>query len=148
MHTRAAQLIRQLGLHPHPEGGHYVEVYRSAAVTAIYFLLAENERSRWHRISSEELWHHYEGAPLDLWTLTPDASELAHVVLGPVGNAERPVHRVPGHHWQAARSWGAFTLVGCTVAPAFQFADFTMLKDAPALADSVLQNHPAMAEFV
>ena len=148
MHTRAAQLIRELGLQPHPEGGHYLEVYRSEAVTTIYFLLAEGEISRWHRITSEELWHHYEGAPLDLWQLTPDGSDLAHVILGPIADGTRPIHRVPNNYWQAARSAGDFTLVGCTVAPAFRFADFCLLKDTPALAAAVIRNHPSMSNFV
>ena len=148
MHPRAEQLIRDLGLQPHPEGGHYAEVHRSAASTAIYFLLAAGELSRWHRVRSEEIWHFYEGAPLELLQLTPSGSELERIALGPVSVRERPVHCVPPGHWQAARSRGAFTLVGCTVAPAFQFADFSLLNDTPALAASISRKHPAIAEFV
>jgi uncharacterized protein len=148
MHPRAEQLIRDLGLQPHPEGGHYVEVHRSRAVTTIYFLLRGDEKSRWHRVRSEEIWHFYEGAPLELLQLDPDGGDLERIILGPWSDRQRPVHCVPANHWQAARSRGEFTLAGCTVAPAFQFADFSLLKDSPALADAVRRNHPATAQFV
>jgi predicted cupin superfamily sugar epimerase len=145
---RAEELIRQLGLQPHPEGGYYAEVHRSASVTAIYYLLKGEERSRWHRVRSEEIWHHYEGAPLELLQLSPDGTDLDRILLGPVADRQRPVHRVPGHYWQAARSQGAYTLVGCNVAPAFQFSDFSLLRDSPALAASIVRIHPAVAQFV
>ena len=148
MHPRAEQLIRDLGLQPHPEGGHYAEAHRSAAVTSIYFLLASGEMSRWHRVRSEEIWHFYEGAPLDLLQLTPVGTHLERIVIGPVSDRERPVHCVPPNYWQAARSRGAYTLVGCSVAPAFQFANFELLVDSPALAASIARNHPAVAQFV
>jgi uncharacterized protein len=148
MHPRAELLIRDLGLQPHPEGGHYAEVHRSRAVTTIYFLLRGEEKSRWHRVRSEEIWHFYEGAPLELLQLSPDGGDLERILLGPWSDRQRPVHCVPASHWQAARSRGEFTLVGCTVAPAFQFADFSLLKDSPALADMVRRNHPAVAKFV
>lgn len=148
MHPRAEQLIRELGLQPHPEGGHYAEVHRSGAATSIYFLLAAGEISRWHSVRSEEIWHFYEGSPLDLLQLEPSGTDLEHIVLGPVGDLERPVHCVPAGFWQAGRSRGAFTLAGCTVAPPFQFADFSLLKDSPDVAASILRKHPAAAEFV
>jgi predicted cupin superfamily sugar epimerase len=148
MHPRAEQLIRELGLAPHPEGGHYAEVHRSQASTSIYFLLTSGELSRWHRVRSEEIWHFYEGAPLELLQLTPDGTDLERIVLGPVSDRERPVHCVPGYCWQAARSRGAFTLVGCTVAPPFQFSDFALLKDSSDLAALVSRRHPATAQFV
>lgn len=145
---RAQQLIRELALQPHPEGGYYAEVHRSRAVTSIYFLLASGEISRWHRVRSEEIWHFYEGAPLELLQLSPDGSDLERILLGPLGERQRPVHCVPGQHWQAARSRGDYTLVGCTVAPAFEFAHFALLKDFPALASTIRQKHPAVAQFV
>jgi uncharacterized protein len=148
MDARAEQLIRDLGLQPHPEGGHYAEVHRSPAVTTIYFLLAGEEKSRWHRVASEEIWHYYEGAPLELLQLSPDGTELDRMVLGPWSGRQQPVHIVPANYWQAARSRGGFTLVGCTVAPAFQFAHFALLKDSPALAAAVSRTHPAVAQFV
>lgn len=148
MNARAEQLIRDLGLQPHPEGGHYAEVHRSPSVTTIYFLLRADEKSRWHRVRSEEIWHFYEGDPLDLLQLSPDGADLERIVLGPLADRQRPVHCVPGNYWQAARSRGGFTLVGCTVAPAFQFADFALLKDVPALAATIIGKHPAAAQFV
>jgi predicted cupin superfamily sugar epimerase len=148
MHPRAAQLIRDLSLQPHPEGGHYAEVHRSAASPSIYFLLAAGELSRWHRVGSEEIWHFYEGSPLELLQLTPAGGDLERILLGPASDRERPVHCVPPGYWQAARSRGAFTLVGCTVAPAFTFADFALLKDSPMLAAAIARDHPAVAQFV
>jgi predicted cupin superfamily sugar epimerase len=148
VHPRAEQLIRDLALQPHPEGGHYAEVHRSGAVTSIYFLLAAGEISRWHRVRSEEIWHFYEGAPLELLQLTPAGADLERILLGPVDDRHRPVHCVPAHHWQAARPRGEYTFVGCTVAPAFQFADFALLRDSPALADAIGRRHPSVAQFV
>jgi predicted cupin superfamily sugar epimerase len=148
MDARAESLIRSLGLQPHPEGGFYAEVYRKPAVTTIYFLLPAGEKSRWHRVASDEIWHHYEGAPLDLLQLAPDGREMGRFVLGPLSEMQQPVHCVPAHHWQAARSRGGYTLAGCTVSPAFQFADFSLLRDSPALAAKISRHHPAAAEFV
>src|SRR5688572_28625236 len=148
MADRADQLIRDLGLQPHPEGGHYAEVHRSPAVTAIYFLLRGEEISRWHRVRSDEIWHHYEGAPLDLLQLSPDGIDLELILLGPLAERQQPVHCVPVNYWQAARSRGAFTLAGCTVAPAFRFADFALLKDHGRLAAEISRIHPAAAQFV
>ena len=148
MNSRAETLVRWLGLQRHPEGGFYREVYRRAAVTTIYFLLPAGERSRWHRVRSEEIWHYYEGAPLDLVQLTPNGGELERFVLGALSDLQQPVQCVPAGYWQAARSRGDYTLVGCTVAPAFRFEDFSMLKDFPELASKVSRAHPAVAEFV
>lgn len=148
MPSRADQLIRDLGLLPHPEGGHYAEVHRSPAVTTIYFLLKSGERSRWHRVSSEEIWHFYEGDPLELLQLSPDGHELERIALGPAGDRQRSVHCVPADYWQAARSKGAFTLVGCTVVPAFRFEDFSLLEQFPELAATIAKRHPAVAQFV
>ena len=141
-------MIRDLGLEPHPEGGRYAEVHRSSAVTAIYFLLTSGEASRLHTVRSDEIWHFYEGSPLELLQLTPNGTELDRILIGPVSDTARPVHCVPANYWQAARSRGAFTLVGCTVAPAFQFAEFSLLRDSPALAASIRRLHPAAAQFV
>jgi predicted cupin superfamily sugar epimerase len=148
MDARAEGLIRALGLQPHPEGGYYAEVYRAAAVSTIYYLLPFGEKSRWHRVTSDEIWHFYEGAPLDLLQLTPDGGEMDRFVLGPLSEKQRPVHCVPADHWQAARSRGGYTLVGCTVAPAFQYANFSLLNESPSLVETILGNHPAAGEFV
>jgi predicted cupin superfamily sugar epimerase len=132
----AAEIIRLLDLKPHPEGGHFREVFRDAhqvdggraASTAIYFLLARGERSHWHRIDAAEVWHFYAGAPLQLEIAANGRREL--ITLGSdLAAGHRPQTVVPAHAWQAAQSFGNWTLVGCTVAPGFEFAKFEM---APA----------------
>jgi len=129
----AAEIIRQLGLIPHPEGGHYRETFRDAATdgagraasTAIYFLLREGELSRWHRVDAAEAWHWYAGAPLAL--TMADAAGRRETRLGPdLAAGERPQAVVPAGAWQQAASLGAWTLAGCTVAPGFQFSGFEM----------------------
>ena len=126
----AAEIVRRLGLLPHPEGGHFRETFRDvrlvedarAASTAIYFLLARGERSHWHRIDAAEVWHFYAGAPLLLRTAAQAASAVTHVTLGPdLAAGESPQAIVLADAWQAAESCGAWTLVGCTVAPGFTF---------------------------
>jgi uncharacterized protein len=127
----ADQIIARLGLRPHPEGGHYREMFRASdaprgASTSIYFLLKAGERSHWHRVDADEIWHHYAGAPLEL-SLSDDGKRVRHLRLGSdfeIG--EEPQHVVPRHVWQAARSLGYWTLVGCTVAPAFEFKGFEL----------------------
>ena len=138
-------MIRILGLRPHPEGGHYADVYRSPSrvrpvgrdlerpsLTTIYFLLAAGEHSRWHRVLSDEVWHFYEGEPLEL--LRFDDEGLHRVRLGPVAHETRPVAVIPAGSWQAARPLGAYTLGGCSVGPGFDFDDFSLLADAPDVA--------------
>jgi predicted cupin superfamily sugar epimerase len=140
----AAAVIAALGLAPHPEGGHYREIWRDApagggrgAGTAIYFLLAAGEASHWHRVDAAEAWHWYAGAPLALRIAPGDAAgsgiapgeagAVAGHHLGPdLSAGEAPFALVPPGHWQAARSLGAWSLVGCTVSPAFDFAGFTL----------------------
>ncbi|MBB6249805.1 cupin domain-containing protein [Nitrospirillum iridis] len=130
----ADAIIRLLGLHPHPEGGHYVETYRHApadggrgASTAIYFLLRAGERSHWHRVrDADEVWHWHAGAPLRL-SLSADGVITTDLILGvDLSAGQRPQGVVPADHWQAAESLGDWTLVGCTVAPAFEFRAFEM----------------------
>jgi predicted cupin superfamily sugar epimerase len=128
----AADVIRLLALEPHPEGGHYRETFRDprtvdgrALSTAIYFLLARGQRSHWHRIDAVEIWHHYAGAPLALSVFGADGTSV--VRLGSdVAAADRPQAIVPAGAWQAAESLGAWTLVGCTVAPGFDFTGFEL----------------------
>lgn len=129
----AADIIHLLGLQPHSEGGHYCETFRDPAdgasgrahSTAIYFLLQAGEVSRWHRVDAAEVWHWYAGAPLLL--TVADASSRRETRLGPgLGDGERPQAVVSAHSWQQAQSLGAWTLVGCTVAPGFEFAGFEM----------------------
>src|ERR1700761_9337611 len=134
MNLSAADIIARLELRPHPEGGHYRETFRDKRVddkgrahsTAIYFLLTRGERSHWHRIDAVEVWHFYAGAPLTL-KIAHDGGAPHHVTLGPdVARGERPQAIVPAGAWQAAESTGDWTLVGCTVAPAFEFARFEL----------------------
>jgi len=133
----ADQIISLLGLEPHPEGGCFCETYRDpartgtgrAASTAIYFLLRAGEVSRWHKVDAAEVWHHYAGAPLDL-AVAPPTGGVNRTILGcDLAAGERPQAVVPASHWQQARSLGEFTLVGCTVAPGFEFSGFVMAPD-------------------
>jgi hypothetical protein len=129
----AAEIIARLGLKPHPEGGHYRETFRDprgdaegrAFSTAIYFLLARGERSHWHRIDATEVWHYYAGSALILQIA--DQTGRRSVRLGPdLAADEVPQAIVPPQAWQAAESTGDWTLVGCTVAPGFDFAKFEL----------------------
>jgi uncharacterized protein len=130
----AADIVRLLDLEPHPEGGHFRETFRDertkdarAHSTAIYFLLAAGERSHWHRVDAVEVWHYYAGAPLMLEIATTPAGPVEGITLGPdLVAGQRPQAAVPAHAWQAAKSLGAWTLVGCTVAPGFDFAGFEL----------------------
>ncbi|HEX8253778.1 MAG TPA: cupin domain-containing protein [Thermoanaerobaculia bacterium] len=132
MHERARELIDILELIPHPEGGWYRQVYKSearvvrssdgatrSALTTIYFLLVEGTHSAWHRVQSDEVWHFYEGDALEL--LTRDSVTRL--------DATHRVHVIPANTWQAARPLGAFTFVGCTVGPGFEFDDFEMTDE-------------------
>ena len=169
----AADLVRELGLQPHPEGGWYREIYRSptrvatargarSALTTIYYLLEASQLSRWHVVQADELWHFYDGAPLELLAYDPGAREFERRVLGPVNAvsstgvahapavarapaagagltaahpAATPVSVIPIGVWQAARSLGPYTLVGCTVGPGFEFADFQFVSALPSHAE-------------
>jgi predicted cupin superfamily sugar epimerase len=129
----AAEIIAQLDLKPHPEGGHFRETLRDLRIdangrsisTAIYFLLARGERSHWHCIDAVEVWHFYAGSPLALEIADGDGRRV--VTLGPdLAAGEVPQAIVPAQAWQAATSTGDWTLVGCTVAPGFDFATFEL----------------------
>jgi predicted cupin superfamily sugar epimerase len=130
--AEAERLIKLLNLAPHPEGGYFRETFRDSEAsppsrshsTAIYFLLKAGEVSRWHRVDAAEVWHFYRGAPLEL------RIGKQTYLLGPnVDEAQAPQIVVPPHAWQSARSMGEYTLVGCTVAPGFEFAHFEMAPD-------------------
>lgn len=131
----AAEVVRLLDLAPHPEGGHFREFFRDpykleggrAASTAIYFLLAAGERSHWHRVDAVEVWHFYAGAPLALEIAHSRTNTVERFVLGNALTAdERLQIVVPARAWQAAESLGDWTLVGCTVAPGFEFSGFEL----------------------
>lgn len=130
----ADDIIALLGLQPHPEGGYFRETFRDApgadgraVSTAIYFLLKRGERSHWHTVDAVEIWHWHAGAPLKLSLAATDAGPVTELILGAdLGQGERPQGVVPPHHWQAAETLGDWTLVGCTVAPGFDFAGFRL----------------------
>ncbi|PWV98109.1 hypothetical protein DFR52_10587 [Hoeflea marina] len=130
---RAAAVIDLLGLQRHPEGGWYLETFRDPLggdrghSTAIYYLLAEGERSHWHRVlDAAEIWHWHAGAPLQLEVSTDGRPSTVHRLGSDLVSGERPQCIVPAGFWQSAHSLGAWTLVGCTVAPGFEFAAFEM----------------------
>jgi predicted cupin superfamily sugar epimerase len=132
--TEADRLVAELKLSPHPEGGHYRETFRDAAgeggrahSTAIYFLLKGGEVSKWHRIDAAEIWHFYAGAPLEIaMAASLDGAQQTHLLGSAVLSGQQPQVIVPGNVWQMARSLGDYTLVGCTVAPGFEFSKFEM----------------------
>ena len=161
--ARAAALIASLGLKPHPEGGFYREIFRSAghvtpadgrgpraALTTIYFLLPAGTQSRWHRVTSDEVWHLYEGGPLELLELDANGDAPRQHLLAALteGLDAMPVRTIPAGHWQAARPLGDYALVGCTVGPGFDFADFTMLADDRATAERVRARWPELASLI
>lgn len=130
--STAADIIRMLALTPHPEGGHFRETFRDpatvngrAASTAIYFLLARGEHSHWHRVDAAEAWHFHAGAPLRL-SIHDNGATRAVILGSDLATGQRPQAVVPAHAWQAAESLGDWTLVGCTVAPGFQFDRFEL----------------------
>jgi uncharacterized protein len=133
--SEADRLIAGLGLVPHPEGGHFLETFRDTAgpngrafSTAIYFLLRKGEVSKWHRIDAAEIWHWYAGAPLELLIKEdPDGQSKRHVLGSALTAGERPQRIVAARVWQSARSLGDYTLVGCTVAPGFEFSKLEIM---------------------
>jgi predicted cupin superfamily sugar epimerase len=130
----ADEVIARFGLQPHPEGGHFAETFRDprtvdgrSVSTAILFLLKSGETSHWHRVDATEIWHHYVGAPLQLQIAEDKSQPTRTLVLGDdLGSGHRPQIVVPAGHWQSARSVGEWTLVGCTVAPGFEFSGFEL----------------------
>ncbi len=131
----ADDIISALELSPHPEGGNYRQTWASSArcaggrgaATCILFLLKAGERSHWHRVDAEEIWLHHAGAPLALSISEDDDGPARSLRLGPsIANGEAPQVIVPKNHWQSARSFGDWTLVGCVVSPAFEFDGFEL----------------------
>ena len=130
----ADELIRELGLSPHPEGGWYRESFRDAKVssksrpasTAIYFLLKAGEISHWHRIDAVEIWLWHAGAPLTLSISIDGEQSHSHRLGADLASGERPQAVVPARAWQSAKSLGDWTLVSCVVAPGFEFAGFEL----------------------
>lgn len=131
--TTAEDIITALNLQPHPEGGHFRETFRDvhgdsrrALSTAIYYLLRAGEVSHWHRVDTAEVWHWYAGGPLELSTFADGASRSTNILGNRIDSGERPQIVIPARVWQSARSLGDWTLVGCTVAPGFEFAGFEL----------------------
>ena len=138
----AAELIRRLALQPHPEGGWYREIHRSrqsvstpagarSAGTHIYYLLERGQASRWHVVDADEAWHFYDGAPLQLHLYDPASGGSEARLLAAPGPDREPAAVVPAAVWQAARTLGDFSLVGCSVAPGFEFSGFRFVADLP-----------------
>ncbi len=135
----AANLIQRLKLQPHPEGGWYREIFRSktrvgtaagtrSGLTTIYYLLERSQLSRWHVVAAAEAWHFYAGAPLELLTYDPASRDCTHTMLGLLADGHQAVGIVEAGIWQAARSTGSYSLVGCSVGPGFEFADFQFIS--------------------
>jgi len=131
--TTAQDIIDLLKLERHPEGGWYIQTFRDpeetggrAHSTAIYYLLEGGDRSHWHRVDAVEIWHYHAGAPLEL-RLSEDGKTARSIILGSdLVDGQRPQGLVRKDEWQSAKSLGAWTLVGCTVAPGFEFSGFQM----------------------
>lgn len=129
--AEADRIIALLHLAPHPEGGHYRQTWRDLSgggarghSTLIYFLLKASEVSRWHKVDAAETWHYYRGAPVEL-----KIGRAVHVLGPALEQGERPQAVVPRGEWQTARSLGAYSLVGCTVAPGFDFKGFELAPE-------------------
>lgn len=161
MNERAEQLIELLHLQPHPEGGYFKETYRSemkvrspqsgnhrSAVTDIYFLLIEGQKSRLHRVLHDELWHFFEGAPLKLLDIQAQSRESRMVILDNTSKPPLFQYCVRGGNWQAAASTGEYSLVGCSVAPGFDFKDFSFLCDDSDACDHILDLYPELINWV
>jgi len=159
LHPEAARIVEKHNMQAHPEGGFFVETFRSnrlvettdgrgarSALTHILFLLDASFKdgiSRLHRVRSDEVWQYITGAPLTLTCLSPDLSEASDSIL----NLDHPSLTVPADAWQASRTYGPWTLVGCTVGPGFDFQDFTMMKDEPETTKQLLASYPHLEEL-
>jgi hypothetical protein len=173
MDPRAARLVESLGLAPHPEGGHFREIFRSAepvtrasdgaarrAATQIWFLLGAGGVSRWHRTAGDELWQLVEGGPLALYRLDEGRGAIVEHRLAPLalpGEAAGdgaaaagtgPLAVVAGGEWQAARALGPYALVTCVVAPGFEFSDFAFAADSPGAAERLAALRPDLASLL
>ncbi len=154
MQVTSRDWIDRLGLAPHPEGGWYRETFRSlemvttsdgrrrSALTLIHYALLAGETSAWHRVAGDEAWIHCAGERLELTIVHRDLSKVERVHLG---TDAQPHHVVPSGAWQMARSLGAGSLVSCSVAPGFEFADFELLRDRPEVQAEFRRKYPRLA---
>lgn len=134
----AEELISILHLEPHPEGGAFKETYRSSVQartqnersvgTAIYFLIRHGRATAWHKVTSDEIYHFYCGAPAELSVISPEGVMSKQTLGTDVQNRERPQILIPANYWQSVSSLGEYTLMGCTVSPGFDFSDFEMIE--------------------
>lgn len=160
MKKRIQELIDLIGLVEHPEGGYFKETYRSpliinsphvnaqrSAVTDIYFMLVKGQFSRFHQVKHDEIWNFYEGAPLLLYDYDPDTQHLRSFKLGSLPGCDGFKTVIQANHWQAAESLGEYTLVGCTVAPGFDFHDFRLLDADNEVKQDVIKRHPELQRF-
>ena len=156
---QARTLIDELYLRPHPEGGHYREIFRSSesvrttrgtrcAITAIYYLLERDQISRWHVVEADEIWHFYEGAPLELLAYDPGTRKLVRCVLGSMKDGHERLAVIRKGIWQAARSLGDYSLVGCNVGPGFAFEDFRLVADLSGHAEHFEGELASLASFL
>ena len=154
---RARDLIRELSLQPHPEGGYFREVFRSAnkvqpldersarsALTTIYYLLTKDQHGHWHRVASDEAWHFYEGDPLEVYWI--DGRNVLHQERLETG--AHPMCVVPSGCWQAAKPQGEYSLMGCTVGPGFDSQDFEMLCEGSPVHAHITSLGGALTELV
>ncbi len=159
--SRAAELIALLHMQPHPEGGHYAEVFRSTqtvqpgdgrplrpGLTTIDFMLVAGLFSAWHRVLSDEVWHLLEGPALRLWLAPPDLGAFTSVDLVPASASGRPRHVVPAGWWQAAEPLGDYAYVGATVGPGFDFADFSFGREDAALRAALTRQAPHLQRLL
>ncbi len=158
---RAQVLIERLGMVRHVEGGWYCEHFHAEdavtpwdgrgerrALSAIYYLLAGGQVSRWHRVASPEAWHYHEGGVLELLVMDPGMTAVTRHHLGPVDGEARSLVVVPPGWWQAARPAGAYTLAGCCCGPCFDARDFQLMADAPGAAAFLEEHHPDLAPLL
>lgn len=155
------QFIHTLALEPHPEGGWFRQVYRStsdvhppdsrgtrSSITAIYYLLAAGEISRWHRVQSDEIWYLLEGGPLHLYVASPGFSTVERHRLDRIGTGAQPWFAVPAGWWQAAQPAGSFALASCVVAPGFEYADFALLANDPGSLEAAAHLTPEQRQLI
>ena len=145
------EIIRQLELIPHPEGGYYRETYRSlvsaetdperCASTCIYFLLTDGERTAWHRVRYDEIYHFYSGVALEVAMIDDHGTYTRQTLGNDIMNGQRPQLIIPGGVWQSARCNGDFSLIGCSVSPGFDFNDFEMADDLSMKSRFPLLSH-------